>query len=70
MGNLGGAVSPVAVAWLVKHWNYQVAFDVSAAVYFLAGLCWLAIDPVTPLDKEVAVAPQPSASPESKPVTA
>ncbi|HUR39309.1 MAG TPA: MFS transporter [Planctomycetota bacterium] len=51
MGNLGGAVSPVAVAWLVKHFNYQAAFDVSAGVYFLAALCWLFIDPVTPLDR-------------------
>jgi len=70
MGNLGGAVSPVAVAWLVKHWNYQVAFDVSAAVYFLAGLCWLAIDPVTPLDKEIAAAHDPVPAPDSKPATA
>jgi MFS family permease len=54
MGNLGGAVSPVAVAWMVKHFNYQLAFDVSAGVYFLAALCWLFIDPVTPLDRDAS----------------
>ena len=55
MGNLGGALSPPAVIWIVKHWGgYKAAFDVSAGVYFLAALCWLFIDPVTPLDREDA----------------
>jgi len=56
MGNLGGAVSPVAVAWIVRHFNYSAAFDVSAGVYLAAGLCWLFIDPVTPLDQKAAPA--------------
>jgi len=60
MGNLGGAISPVAVAWMVKHFSYQLAFDVSAGVYFLAALCWLFIDPVTPLDRESAPAASPA----------
>lgn len=57
MGNLGGALSPPAVVWIVKHWGgYTAAFDVSAAVYFMAALCWLFIDPVTPLDREQSTA--------------
>ena len=33
--------------------NWVVTFWVSAAIYFLGGLCWLFIDPVTPLDEHV-----------------
>jgi len=51
MGNLGGAASPVVVAWIVQKWSYAAAFDVSAVVYILGGLCWVLIDPVTPLDR-------------------
>ena len=29
MGNLGGAASPVVVAWIVQQWSYSVAFNVS-----------------------------------------
>jgi MFS family permease len=59
MGNLGGALSPPAVIWIVKHWGgYKAAFDVSAGVYFIAALCWLFIDPVTSLDKESSATKQ------------
>lgn len=51
MGNLGGALGPVVVGHLLvsTHQNWAVIFNISAAVYFLGGLCWLFIDPVTPL---------------------
>ena len=52
MGNLGGALSPVVFDALSKtSGGWALAFDVSAGVYFLAALCWLLIDPVTPLDR-------------------
>ena len=51
MGNLGGALGPVVVGYLLvaTHQDWAVVFNVSAAVYFLGGLCWLFIDPATPL---------------------
>jgi MFS family permease len=51
MGNLGGALGPVLVGYLLAstHQDWAVIFNLSAAVYFLGGLCWLFIDPVTPL---------------------
>ena len=54
MGNLGGALSPFAIGWIVDHthqWN--IAFYVTAAVYGLGGLFWLLLDPVTPLEQQV-----------------
>jgi ACS family glucarate transporter-like MFS transporter len=51
MGNFGGTVGPVLVGYLLT-WtarDYAVIFNVSAGVFFLAALCWLFIDPVTPL---------------------
>jgi nitrate/nitrite transporter NarK len=51
MGNLGGALAPTAIGHILKitNRNWAVAFDISAGAYFLAALCWLFIDPVTPL---------------------
>ena len=50
-GNLGSAVSPIAIGYILSatagDWN--MTFYVSAAVYFLGGVCWLVLDPVTPL---------------------
>jgi MFS family permease len=57
MGNLGGAVGNVVVGYILvetyKCWG--VNFYVSAAIYLLGGLCWLFIDPVTPLDRPETV---------------
>jgi ACS family glucarate transporter-like MFS transporter len=58
MGNLGGAVSPLAVNWLSGHAGWPFVFDVSAGGYFLAALCWLFIDPVTPLDLPAPARPE------------
>jgi MFS family permease len=54
MGNLGGALSPIAIGYIVgvtNQWN--VAFYVTAAVYGLGALFWLLLDPVTPLEEQV-----------------
>ena len=54
MGNAGGALAPLMIpyvlAWTNNNWN--VNFWMFAAVYFLGALCWVFIDPVTPLEKE------------------
>lgn len=54
MGNLGGALSPIALSYLLganNHWN--TVFYVYAAVYVLAAVFWLLLDPVTPLEEQV-----------------
>ncbi len=55
MGNLGGTLQPIATGFIVSlthNWNF--AFYVSGAVYFLGIFCWMFLDPVTPLEKEPA----------------
>ena len=58
MGNFGGALSPVVVPALLAAFtapgstdqNWSVAFLLFATVYFVGGLAWLFIDPVTTLE--------------------
>lgn len=53
MGNVGGFVSPIVTGYIVQrtgHWD--LAFCVTAAGYALGALCWLAMDPVTPLEEQ------------------
>jgi sugar phosphate permease len=67
MGNLGGALSPWAfnkIAATAGGW--KLAFDVSAGVYILAALCWLFIDPVTPLDKNAGAPEESHGAPAPK----
>jgi ACS family glucarate transporter-like MFS transporter len=52
LGNFGGGVSPTAIG-LILYWthnNWDVAFYVSAAVYFCGSFFWLLMDPVTPIE--------------------
>lgn len=52
MGNLGGSLAPVVLGYVVGATkNWLINFYIMAAVYLLAALCWLLIDPVTPLDE-------------------
>ena len=51
-GNFSGFVAPPMVAYILA-WsgtNWNAVFYLNAGVYFLGSLCWLFIDPVTPLD--------------------
>lgn len=57
MGNLGGAVSPTAIGYILKwtHGNWDITFYVSAIIYAMGILFWRFLDPLTPLeDHEVA----------------
>ena len=56
MGNFGGMVGPFVVGQILQHTsqNWQLAFAVSSVIYFLGGICWLFIDPVTPLEEHGA----------------
>ncbi len=55
MGNVGGAVAPMVVPWVLQMagggWNMN--FYTFAGVYVIGALCWLFIDPVTPLEEQV-----------------
>src|ERR1044071_1790687 len=59
LGNAGGALAPMVVPFVLKaaHGNWNANFWMFAAAYVLAALCWLFIDPVTPLDEQTG---QPS----------
>ena len=53
MGNFSGGLAPVAVGYIL-HWtgqNWNATLLVSAGIYFLGTLCWLFLDPVTPLEE-------------------
>jgi sugar phosphate permease len=54
MGNVGGFVSPIVCGYIVSHTgNWNLAFYLTAGAYVLGGLCWLGMDPVTPLEEQV-----------------
>ncbi len=52
MGNFGGMAGPIVVGYVLDLTNrdWQLAFAISTGIYFLGAICWLFIDPVTPLD--------------------
>jgi len=56
MGNLGGAVSSYVIGMLLKKTgqDWSVAFYMSSGVFALGAICWLFIDPVTPMDEPEA----------------
>jgi MFS family permease len=52
-GQIGGAVGPIVIGYILQYMNHNwtLTFALSAAIYVIGGLCWLWIDPVTPIDK-------------------
>jgi MFS transporter, ACS family, glucarate transporter len=55
MGNFGGALSSYMIGVILSQThNWQILFYISAAVYFMGNFCWMALDPVTPLEKAEA----------------
>jgi MFS family permease len=68
MGNAGGAVAPMVVPFVLKATddNWNANFLMFAVVYFVGAICWIFIDPVTPLDQEPQEGPaSPTRSPSS-----
>ena len=54
MGNFGGFLSPIVIGYLVEHTgNWALTFYVTAAVCLAGAVCWLMLDPVTPLEEQV-----------------
>ncbi len=54
MGNFGGMAGPLVVGLVLANTNrdWQLAFAISSIIYFMGAICWIWIDPVTPLDQE------------------
>ena len=53
-GNMGGALSPMLIGFLLDHThnNWDLTFYIAAAVYFSGSLFWMLLDPVTPLEQQ------------------
>jgi len=53
-GNIGGALSPLAIGYILDwtNHNWNLTFYVSAAIYLGGILCWMFLDPVTPIEKK------------------
>jgi len=51
-GQVGGAVGPIVVGYILQYLNHNwtLTFVLSAAINVLGGLCWIWIDPVTPIE--------------------
>jgi MFS family permease len=58
MGSLGAAVAPLVIGIILDSSgrNWLLTFRLSGLIYFLGGLCWLWLDPVTPIDPRDAQA--------------
>jgi MFS family permease len=54
MGNFGGMMGPLVLPYLLEHTynNWDFTFVVSGLVYWVGGVAWCFIDPVTPLDRD------------------
>jgi len=52
MGNLAGGAAPVVAAYILRATgnNWIIPIYVMAAIYLIGVLCWILIDPVTPLE--------------------
>jgi ACS family glucarate transporter-like MFS transporter len=52
LGNVGGALGPLVngdiLTW--THGNWNRLFYIAAAMYLLGIVCWMFLDPVTPLE--------------------
>jgi MFS family permease len=50
-GNLGGVTSPIVVGWCLTLWgSWEAPLYTVAALYVVAALCWLGVDPTQKLD--------------------
>ena len=52
MGSIGAAVAPLVIGIILDSSgrNWTLTFWISGIIYFLGGLCWLWLDPVTPIE--------------------
>jgi nitrate/nitrite transporter NarK len=53
-GNLGATISPLLLIWLKTEFNWDAALYVSAALFVVSGLGWIAMDGRVPIVPEPA----------------
>ena len=53
MGNLGGSIAPVAIGYILQSTrnNWTMTFYIASVVYLMGAVCWLFIDPTTPIEQ-------------------
>jgi MFS family permease len=51
---IGATIAPLVIGIILDttNRNWAITFWISGVIYFLGGLCWLWLDPVTPLEAE------------------
>jgi MFS transporter, ACS family, glucarate transporter len=51
MGSFGGMLAPLVVGLILDSTghNWAATFWISGSIYLLGGICWLWLDPVTPI---------------------
>lgn len=56
MGSVGAAIAPLVIGIILDYSdrNWALTFWISGVIYFLGGLCWLWLDPVTPIESETS----------------
>src|SRR5437667_1491864 len=56
MGSIGAAIAPLVIGIILDSSgrNWALTFWISGIIYFLGGLCWLWLDPVTPIEAKEA----------------
>jgi MFS family permease len=61
MGSFGGMCAPLVIGLILDFTarNWAITFWISGVIYFLGGLCWLFLDPVTPIKADESP-PDPS----------
>jgi MFS transporter, ACS family, glucarate transporter len=61
MGNFAGGIAPIMVGYILSRTdqNWALTFYISAAIYFIGSICWMFIDPVSPLDRDPREEPAP-----------
>jgi MFS family permease len=52
MGNFGNALAPVITGYVLQatNNNWMMSFYIGAVVYLIGAVCWMFIDPVSPLE--------------------
>jgi len=56
MGNFGGMAGPIVIGYVLDwtHHDWNLTFVFATAIYFIGAICWLFIDPVTPIEESEA----------------
>ncbi len=55
-GQAGGFLAPILIPIILSltHTNWAITFFASAAAYVIGAICWIFLDPVTPLDEKTS----------------